>query len=456
MTKEIVNIFVCHENWKSDKKQCLETAYNALMAKVKELNESLPWRDSFEIRLPSWEKTPNAILQNRETLLKDADKAHAVIVLVEGNITPAAKEWYAEKAKILEETDEERRVPIHVFWDISEDSSRKNFEEFCNENPQKGNYIRTYRHDEELNEELDKLLNPLASRWYSRIENHKPLPTMEGNRLEEEERKKKEAEEKEKKEKEARHRKLCKAFCIFFGAIAFFAFVCFAFYKHWPQYQMDHVRASMNERITRVESLMSQEEFDQARDTLNILSQECRDDWTDEKGKIDSLLKILSSPAAEDASEPNPPHPQEISSVGGMVLPGNGGNPNYPTTNVFLESGYSIESVDIDHDFLTMITSQIESKSNLRQYPGKEVRWTVRLSKTKYERGVVTEDYYIDLSVSAEIIDNIKGELAQLPLFKRECVMSSISYEDAFKEAADETLAGQIADSIINSINYEK
>lgn len=233
MTKEIVNIFVSHGSWKSEGKECLREAFDALERVVEEFNKVIDYRDHFEIRLSDFQKNPNATYQSLEELMKNADKFHAVFVLVEGQLSPAIKDWYIEKEKILKETKEEQRVPIPVFWDISNDSSANNFEEFCKENQKERNYIHSYRTPDERDEELRKTLKKYAVDWNQKIIKGEILPTMEENRrkAEEEENRRKAEEEEERR----RHwHKVIRGFC---GAVFFFAFILLFIHKLWPNFK---------------------------------------------------------------------------------------------------------------------------------------------------------------------------------------------------------------------------
>lgn len=224
MTKEIVNIFVSHGSWKTEGKECLREAFDALEKVVEEFNKVIDYRDHFEIRLSDFQKNPNATYQSLEELMKNADKFHAVFVLVEGQLSPAIKDWYIEKEKILKETKEEQRVPIPVFWDISNDSSANNFEEFCKENQKERNYIHSYRTPDERDEELRKTLKKYAVDWNQKIIKGEILPTMEENR---------------RKAEEERRRHRRNVILGFIGAVICFAVVYLSVYKPWPKYKTD-------------------------------------------------------------------------------------------------------------------------------------------------------------------------------------------------------------------------
>ena len=119
------------------------------------------------------------------------------------------------------------------------------------------------------------------------------------------------------------------------------------------------------------------------------------------------------------------------------------------------ENGYRLT---VNDDYLgTTLLSILESISELRQFPNSEVKWDISISQNRIERGIDDGDYFVDLVVSVKITNNITGAaLQQLPLFKNECIMSPISYEDAFRQASSEEFAELIARSIINSIKNEK
>lgn len=430
MTKEIVNIFVSHGSWKSEGKECLREAFDALERVVEEFNKVIDYRDHFEIRLSDFQKNPNATYQSLEELMKNADKFHAVFVLVEGQLSPAIKDWYIEKEKILKETKEEQRVPIPVFWDISNDSSAKNFEEFCKENQKERNYIHSYRTPDERDEELRKTLKKYAVDWNQKIIKGEILPTMEENR---------------RKAEEERRRHRRNVILGFIGAVFFFAVAYLAVYKLWPNFKPNPNRAGkpgqeqpipepyrndLEKRISNAEVLVAKKKYQQAIDSLNAIKAKCPSDYIDLVYKVDSMMKALP---------PMVPDKQHI-----------------PSQKVILENGYSIEPVNIDNDFLTNISSLIKSKSGIPLYEGNNVLWTVSISETRSERGVVYGDYYVDLSVSVLIKNNTTEEKIPLTTFERKSVKSSISYVDAYKEAHDEALAEQVADGIINIINYEK
>lgn len=136
------------------------------------------------------------------------------------------------------------------------------------------------------------------------------------------------------------------------------------------------------------------------------------------------------------------------------------GSKNGPTipaeaTIIYLQNGYALTG--ISGVFENYILTQIESTSDLRRAPGKQVQWGISLTETKYERGVDDGDYFVDLSVSVSITNNKTGlAIPQLPLYKNECIGSPISYEEAFIAAASEEFAKRIANGIVNIIKNEK
>lgn len=164
---------------------------------------------------------------------------------------------------------------------------------------------------------------------------------------------------------------------------------------------------------------------------------------------------VITPPGVEENAGPVQSNPAKEEKSPGVRAEKDGQGNIERDPIVYLNNGYVLTG--ISGAFENYVLAQIESTSDLRRAPGKQVQWSISFTETKYERGVDDGDYFVDLSVSVSIVNNNTGlALPKLPLYKNECIGSPISYEDAFINAASEEFAKRIANGIVNTIQNEK
>lgn len=186
-SKPILRIFVSHR----DIAECtsLMGAYNVIKEEVLKINSSGPQRHQIEIELQDYQidrdlsNPNNGTFQSADTLKKDAAQAHAIFILVEGkdgkdaNISERIEKWYHKNIRIVQVEEKENQVPIPIFWNISDDKSKENCENFHKSDS--CDKIIKYNSLEKLRSEVAILLFELTGRWASRIHGRQSVPTLD-------------------------------------------------------------------------------------------------------------------------------------------------------------------------------------------------------------------------------------------------------------------------------------
>lgn len=399
--KWILKIFVAHKDFSGC--SSLEEAYRVIQEEVGKINTHGLQKDLIEIELQDYQidrdisNPNNPTFQSAETLEKDALKAHAVFTLVDGDISPRIEKWYKKQIQTVKSENEHQQIPMPIFWNVADAESMRKCEEFYRNDDR--DFIYKYATLEGLRNIVNNLLQDYTSRWAKLISRDINVPTLESNRL------------------KRNIRRLIYSFIFLVLAVIL--------YLLWPRIQ-DMISQSPASDPTI--ALPSSHAADENREDINI---------TEEDTESLQVPKPVVEPKHHVSSKPEPSQPD--------IRP------------VIKENGYRLTGIDNDVVWSTTLMNALESSSELRKYTDKEVKWNISISQDKIERGIDDGDYFVDLIVSVKITNNITGAtLQQLPLFKNECIMSPISYEDAFREAFSEEFAKQIVNGIINSINDEK
>lgn len=397
--KSILRIFISHK----DVNQCpsLEDAYRVIYDEVSKINTSGLHHELIEIRLMDYQmgrdlsNPHNPTFQSANSLIKTAANAHAIFTLVDGDMSPRIKKWYTSQIKKVRRESDEQMVPMPIFWNIADSDSKANCEKFHRSND--SDYIYKYSTLEELRDFVNKILQDLTRRWAQRIEYKKPIPTLESNRL----------------KRKIKHF----IYSLIFLALAVLLYLLF------PKIQ---------------NMIFSSDGLDKG------LTNDIPDEIVEEQPSFEGNNTPIVEP---EAPKPLEPPTNKHETYNSSIKPND--------TPEMADGCYILTG--IEGDFYTALISFIESSSELRRMPGAKEEWTIQISQSKLECGIDDGDYFVDLAVSVNIINNRNGTyLPQIPLFKNERIMSPISYEDAFRQASSEEFAELIAKSIINSIKNEK
>lgn len=426
--KHVLKLFVSHRD--GSMTPALNNQLDVVKQVVEDINRNGTQKDLIEIKLQDYQINRNlsnpstGTFQSLNSLMQDAENAHALFVLIDGDISDTIRNWYNPRIAMVRREKKEGQVLIRFFWNTADAVSMENCEKFL-DSPDR-DYVIKYNSLEDLRDHVRKELSDCSNRWAALITRKKPVPTLAAIR------------------KKSANRVLAAFVGILVVMLAIFV------YKSWPKLQArlypsisepiiheqqdetekEKEKEDLRKRIEAAETMIDLGQYDSASDSLNALKGVCKKEWGSEIKRIDSLLEVVSR-----SSVPPPPPP---------VL---------PKPKVLLENGYEISG--IEGDFKTMILHGIESNSNLRQYYDKEVQWSVQIKEERIQRGVDDGDYFVDFHVSVAIINNKTGEMAQLPLLKNERVGSPISFEDAFRMAITQPFVNQIVNEIIERIQNE-
>lgn len=422
--KHVLKLFVSHRD--GSMTPALNNQLDVVKQVVEDINRNGTQKDLIEIKLQDYQINRNlsnpstGTFQSLNSLMQDAENAHALFVLIDGDISDTIRNWYNPRIAMVRREKKEGQVLIRFFWNTADAVSMENCEKFL-DSPDR-DYVIKYNSLEDLRDHVRKELSDCSNRWAALITRKKPVPTLAAIR-----------------KKKSANRVLAALVGILVIMLAIFV------YMSWPKLQarlcpssgsdtdgeqVEAEKEALRKRIETAETMIDLGQYDSASDSLNALKGVCKKEWSSEIKRIDSLLEVVSrNPVL-------PPPPPVLSKP-----------------KVLLENGYEISG--IEGDFKTMILHGIESNSNLRQYYDKEVQWSVQIKEERIQRGVDDGDYFVDFHVSVAIINNKTGEMAQLPLFKNECVGSPISFEDAFRMAITQPFVNQIVNEIIERIQNE-
>ena len=421
--KHVLKLFVSHRD--GSMTPALNNQLDVVKQVVEDINRNGTQKDLIEIKLQDYQINRNlsnpstGTFQSLNSLMQDAENAHALFVLIDGDISDTIRNWYNPRIAKVRREKKEGQVLIRFFWNTADAVSMENCEKFL-DSPDR-DYVIKYNSLEDLRDHVRKELSDCSNRWAALITRKKPVPTLAAIR------------------KKSANRVLAVLVGILVIMLAIFV------YMSWPKLQarlcpssgsdtdgeqVEAEKEALRKRIETAETMIDLGQYDSASDSLNALKGVCKKEWSSEIKRIDSLLEVVSRYSVP------PPSPPVLSKP-----------------KVLLENGYEISG--IEGDFKTMILHGIESNSNLRQYYDKEVQWSVQIKEERIQRGVDDGDYFVDFHVSVAIINNKTGEMAQLPLFKNECVGSPISFEDAFRMAITQPFVNQIVNEIIERIQNE-
>lgn len=398
-----VSFFVSHRSFEEDSK--LEACYKSLLSAVNIVNGLN--REALQINLREYQKGPSGN-QTASTLEDEALKAPCIIFLIGDEMSLRQKQWYRDYLDLNRALKEKGKdqVELLVYWRKSCKGKRAK-KAFEKDTPG-ATFIRHYSNADELETLAQNDIARIANAFSKSLDAGKNLPMYEipdgfTPRF-------KETGNSESTTNKDSLKKVLGGFLI---AVALVVLgILF-----WKQYSAE----KPNDNVAR------------------------------------EVVTVVDVPASSDSNDTTTPAPNGSAKANEQA--GNGAKDNKPNvtpTKSYIQNGYTLTG--INGDFKDLIREKIESSSDLRQYRGKDVLWSIQLSETKIERGIDDGDYFVDVKVSVTIINNQTGaQLAKLPLYKNgQPIGSSLSYEDAFNEAENEDLALRIADGIVKSINNEK
>lgn len=188
----------------------------------------------------------------------------------------------------------------------------------------------------------------------------------------------------------------------------------------------EHERNTFNLRLGNVKALFRLGKHEQARDSLTLLRNNCRAEWTQEKKAIDSLLS-LSSP------RPVPPGP-------------------IVTTNATLIEGRTFEVYGVQNPLRAGIVSaiQMEMPSLGKPSENKKEQWSITIEInpefTEVPKIIESDEYMIDIEYSFSVKDNLAGKTVFENTFSTRG-RSPASLEDA-KKHSRQLAAHEIAQQI--------
>ena len=187
--------------------------------------------------------------------------------------------------------------------------------------------------------------------------------------------------------------------------------------------------SSFKGKIDEVESLIHRGDSARAKSLLDSLSLVCKDDWDEEKHRIDSLKRLLL---------PTPPSPPN--------LPG----PSKPSASIIEERTYEI--IGVKNPFRGYIVSSINNiLPNVSQpSSGMKERWTISveqdLSVQEIPKIIDSDEYMVDIEFSILVTDNQTSKRVFENSFSTRG-RSSASIEDARKHS-HQLAAQEIAEQI--------
>lgn len=269
--KHILRVFVPHRSFSG--RPSLEQAYDALKEEVDKINGEGLQKHLIELELQDFEKErglsnpSSSTFQSAETLVKDAESAHAVFTLVDGDMTAKFKDWYCRQIRRVMREKDEDKVPMPIFWKTAGPDSLENYKEFCDEFKDDCDYIETYETVEQFREKAAHWLEELSFRWAARITRGQEVPTLASNR----------------------RRRSRKWFLIGLILALLGAGFCFL----WPYLKGMREKSVFGKRIDDTEQLVIGQQFESARDSLISLNEACKPDWAVERARIDSLATIV-------------------------------------------------------------------------------------------------------------------------------------------------------------------
>ena len=283
-TKRILKIFVSHQSL--NRHPLLSEACKILEEEKDKINQEYRGEekdDLLEIKFLDFQRwhtianPHNSPFQSAKSLRKDAANCNAVFFLIDEDFSPRVKKWYDLQIRRESKENNERRVPLPVFWNILDPESAKKCNAYFFDDD--SDYINRYRTMEELRPIVAKKLSQLAKRWATQIEHKRTPPTLASNR-----------------------KRRC-----FIRGLEFCALAA-AIYFSWHLIQKafcpgpanDPARTLLKERIDNVKSMVSAEQFAPALDTLAVLDQACNPVWHAERNTIDSLKQVALDGKALD------------------------------------------------------------------------------------------------------------------------------------------------------------
>ncbi len=368
--KKVLRIFVSHQNF--DDCPSLEGAYQVVKDAIEDYNSSGLHRDKIEYEIQEYtgdrhlDNPRRGTYQSSVTLKDDAANAHAVVTLVDGDMSPRIRRWYEKQVGQVKKEKEEYQVPMPVYWNTGNEESKKKCKQF--ESDKDRDFIRKYESFEKLNRLIKDDLEQLSVRWARRIDYDRPIPTLESSR-------------------QRRNRRLL------IGGLVLLA-VAIAFYLLWPTIDSllnckreigPSPQELFNERIDNAEAMVGKGET-AALDTLNVLRDACLPEWTVEKRNIDSLMRIALAPTPYDDKSGKP-----------VIIP----------TPVKFE-GYELIATPVA--FNTKISAGIDDFAKIRPCPtGKIPKYTISITEEVESNPPKMADYDSDvvyMTYTVEIKDN--------------------------------------------------
>lgn len=284
-------IFVSHRD--AEQSPSLAAACGIIKEEIDKINLSGLHKDRIYIDRQDYQfgrnisNPDNGTYQSANSLIKDASKAHAVFILVDGEMGKNIYSWYRPRRVLVSRERYERQVPMPIFWNISDPQSKANCEAFHKR--KNCDFIYKYSSNAELHNIVSQQLEAYARRWAASIERKRTIPTL-------------------------------RSICIrLITRVLIFCAIVLSFYFAWPlidglisnkpkvtaeqkeQPIPEPYRTDLEKRISNAEVLVAKKKYQQALDSLKAIKAECPSDYIDLVYKIDSLIKIVSTPPTPPA-----------------------------------------------------------------------------------------------------------------------------------------------------------
>lgn len=424
--KSILEILVLHQSFLEHKNS--KEAYEVIREEAQKINEGETYKNLPKIRVDDWElsQPDSGSIQNLEKIKEDADNANAVFIIADGNISPDTKKWYESAIKESLNEASKRQVRIPVFWNISTEEYKKNFKEFCNSGS-KHDYDKRdklYPYDTleiepnanaPLRPQVASLLIQLANKWAAMINREETIPTLMSNRI--------------------RRNKRKKALII---TTAFIIALGLLFYFLWPRIKDVRDKKAFGQRLANVEALISEKQYEPARDSLNILDSLCAPQWQDLREHIKKLKESIPSPPI---FEPGVRYEQRH---------------DIPSPIAKRIEDNTFEVIGVESPLLGYLCKSISTVIPNIERPseGSTERWTISVEQDvsilEVPKLIESDEFMIDIEYSYYLKDNISGKkILENTISTRG--KSPASKEDAKKHSrqlAAEEIANQIKDII--------
>lgn len=414
-----LKIIVLHQS--SVNHPALKGAYEVIREEAQKINEGVAYKNLPKIRVDDWEfsQPDSGSIQNLEKIKEDADNANAVFILADGDISPDTRKWYESAIKESLNETRKRQVRIPIFWNISTEQYKKNFEDFCNSGSRheynKRDKIYPYDTPEikpdantPLRPQVESLLIQLANKWSAMINRKETIPTLMSNRI--------------RRRKRRRTAIFLALLLGLLGPLIYFL---------WPTINDARDKKNFEQRISNIETLVSDRQYGAARDSLNTLDSLCTPKWQDLKEQIKKLKESIPNPPA--------PHP------GSDVLP----IPDPPLTTLQITKCLITSE---NPNIASMLRANI-GNANLGVVFIEDgiPEWEIKI-REDVNNDIFTEEGTVFYRAQVTLYADITGKATKTLLAEKICAeqLSHASSTDAARKEASDDISGQIIEFLKN------